>query len=374
MADASTSASITASLSGLGLSSDDINSAISGYTGLAGNATDALMNIADKGISDAASLSPLVAVGLSAIGVGPAGVAAVSVALPVLDLISSLFSSPAPHCNWTVGRGCFQTAVRPYGPTDPNWVTFDSLVNSDFQLAMQAFPWSWQVLSEVGAKGFSDGDVPIDPSDRDAIEQFIYAYDVAWKANAEYWINGYTGLSETQLLDIVRDAWNAAHSNSSTFTFKGTPVDASTEAEQMNIVQWPNNMKGYAKAQGVKLSAPGTRTYIGMLIDGAITPPTGGAPTASPPITINTGPRQAPTYSPHVVSAGTTHIAAKSKPVVVPSLPPHIVLQNMAKKPVPVKKEPVATIGLGIAGAAVAGPIGAVAGLAVGALVDHFRK
>jgi len=296
------SASISSGLADIGgLDSGQIAAAVSGYTNLSGDATDAVLGVLDGGPVNADSLSPLIAMGLGALGVSPVGIAAVSVALPVLDAIESLFSSPQPKCSWTVGTACFTTPTRPYGPAapdgtpNPDWITFDSLYASDASLLLQAFPWTLQVVCEVGVEGVADGQIPADPNERTIVEEFIYAFDVAWKANAEYWINGYQGLSDIHLLGIVRDAWDRAHADDSTYTFGATPPDPITMATLFGPL--PLIWNPYAPAGGNSCPIPmgdlnqGARSLIGLIIAGVVTPPGGGVPTGQPPLTIHAGAR-----------------------------------------------------------------------------------
>lgn len=303
-ASADVSALIAQGLSDYGVSSDSIQAALSGYANLSGNATDALMGLVDGGPGGADALSPVVAMGLGALGVGPVGIAAVSVALPILSAIQGLFLPTPPHCTWTVGNACFQTPVRPYGPSapdgtpNPDWLTFDGLYTTDADLLVTAFPETLQLVCEVGAEGAADGVIPVDPGRRTAVESFLYAFDVAYEANAEYWLNGFQGLSAGDLLGIVVNAWNLAHDRSSTYTFFATPPDPLT-SHLLTVYGVP----GFAHVAwnpfgGMSCPLPmgdlnqGARSLVGMIVAGAVGSPGGDTPTAVPPVTIHTGERK----------------------------------------------------------------------------------
>jgi hypothetical protein len=288
---ADASAAIGPILSGLGVSETDIQGAIQGYTNLDQGATSSILGILDGGPVDAASLSPVIALGMSAIpGIGPAAVAAVSVALPVLDMIAGLFSSPAPKCAWSKNWACFQggpNGARPWGPTDAEeWQSFDTLKATDYELVLQAFPWYWVLECELGQ---------IDPSTTDPVEEFRYAFAAAWKANAEYWINGYQGVDDKALLRIVADAWNRAHASTSTATFSAASPGGSPAGPFPGFQAW----------QGCPPSPyGGPAAFIETILSGA-TADIGTTGTRGAPVTINTGARVVtPTYVPSALRHG----------------------------------------------------------------------
>ena len=94
---------------------------------------------------------------------------------------------------------------------------------------------------------------------------FLYVYYQAWRANAEFSINGYKPADDYALLTSVTQAWNKIHAGTSTYTFQ--PVAPPSSRACLNLY-------------------PGLRShYPNLLIDGDVDG------VDKPPVTINLGPR-----------------------------------------------------------------------------------
>lgn len=341
---------IAASLSGppFNLPSDDVASAIDSFNNLDARVGGSVLGILD-GKVDAASLSPIIAAGAAAMpGIGPAAVAAISIAAPVLSAIASLFSSPAPSCAWRKNYACFQGPTRPWGPTDQLWQKFDDLKRTDYQLVNQAFPWYWALECELEHIG---------PNTQDAIEQFRLAYGHAWKANAEFWLNGYQGVDDKALLSIVAKAWNSAHGQERQHTF--------APQQPQGIGYMPFADMGGRPYEGCpKPPLGGTAPFIETVLFGS-TADVGQTGTRGAPVSINTG-HKILTTKPVVTKIVFSPKAAR----FAPKPPPPVT--HFQAVPI-VKKSPVMLVTGGIAGAAIGGPIGAVVGLGVGWILDKVR-
>jgi len=114
-----TPAEVASQLQARGVSSDDAHTAATEWgAAQAGVSTiNAVVGIA-HGRADAASLSPLLAVGVTAATANPLAGAIVAGAIPIAGgILSELFGSPSNACSgWFVGSWCFP-APRPRGRT-----------------------------------------------------------------------------------------------------------------------------------------------------------------------------------------------------------------------------------------------------------------
>jgi hypothetical protein len=256
MGDVSEDDQIRAALEAAQLPPDQVKAAIAAHTGLSVNAQNAILDIiAGKKMSFSA-IAPLVAAGLAATGVGAPIVAAVAATLPVLDAIAGIFAPGEEHCSWKVGALCIQ-AKQPYGPADPNWVTWEKF-SAGMDLETPA--------SQNAANGMVDAAYPLyrmtigcelarmGQAKKVALgvakpEDFLRAYYTAWHANAEYQLNGYTASDPYKLLLAVKEAWNRVHAPSATHTFTRTPLQ---------------NLHN-------QFCQPPEVTYVGALINGDVT-------------------------------------------------------------------------------------------------------
>ncbi len=188
-------------------------------------------------------------------------------------------------------------------------------------------------------------------SDQVMLARFIVGYFAAWKANAEYALNGIQPkfsvpgdvLGEWGTLQHYVTQWNRAHSPGQGFTFVGR---GSSSATADNQIMYPNACQGTLTTEW---------WFIQMLIQVY----GGGAP-----IRINTGPKYTPpanspiTNSPHLRPIGLgLNLPALGVSSSVPAAPRWTVYSML--------------IGTAI-GTGVGGPVGAAIGAAVGAAVGHF--
>jgi hypothetical protein len=292
LGDAAADAQLASDLQAAGpsLVPAQVNDAVQTYNNRYAAATGALMGILGGGPVNAETMGPVITTALAVAGItDPVILAVVAVGLPILDKIIALFSSPAPACTWMVGDACF-TKTRPYGPASDTWVRFDDFVASDFEASPGgpvngAFPF-YRSTIECELRWIEQA------GGGDNVFQFIKAYDLAWKINAEYAINGYGGhIDDCQLLSAVAAAWNNAHSSSSTYVFQKTPQQVLGNNQSRTDWQCMN-----AYGQG-NLNDPSTPTYIGLLLAGVPT----GTECSIPP--INTGPRLLDLNNPWVLRA-----------------------------------------------------------------------
>ena len=343
--------SINTVLQEAGLPANQIQTAVQAYTGLDAASTNCVLGLVQGEIQPSfTALAPLISAGLLASGVGAPAAAVVAAALPVLDAIVSLFSSPQESCSWKVGAYCF-TGKQPYGPQDPIWMTADQFLatwvppgwqvnqpscqwpppgwdvvhgfeqgsvtnpclatapaptfggtpgtfTDEFMWAPSESPYAWFRNTDGSAHIFNGVNNGIDqafPFYRSTIDcdlrtmaatfgaptaakpypeiwGFLYVYYQAWRANAEFAINGYTPIAEYQLLTTVAGAWNKVHSSSSTMVLSGINPPASRSP--LNLYPW---LQGH---------------YPNLLIQGGYVDNQDKAP-----ITINLGPRIATSSS-----------------------------------------------------------------------------
>ncbi|MGH8749940.1 MAG: hypothetical protein ACREU5_12650 [Burkholderiales bacterium] len=294
-AESAASEEISSALQTAGLTQDNIQNAVTAYTGLTADTQNAILGVINGGVSTFADLAPLIAAGLAATGVGAPVVAAVAAALPVLEAIVGALQPKPPACDWKIGATCI-TGIQPWGPTDPTWVPWAHFVsgitldNATADLSTGtananvdgAYPWYRQTIAcELAAMG----DAPTDP-----VLQFYRAYYLAWQAAHEYEVNGYQSPDDIALLTTVVQAWNAVHGATPTLTIVAMkPPDTRTGPFCL-------------------LAATGIR-YINLLLDGDVTG------RRSPPITINLGPARATVVHVlplHFSPAATQKIAAES--------------------------------------------------------------
>lgn len=228
---------LQSALSSAGFSSDQVQQGITAYTGIDQNTQDAILGIATHGLQTAAQLAPIIAAGLLATGVGAPVAAVVAGLLPVVDDLLGLFAAKPPHCNFMVGPECV-TSAQPYGPLDPRWIPFAVWLNAAYAVDQlsggegsalglntveRTFPLFWQVMHpELATLGTS------------TLDQFKRAYYVAWKANEEFYINGYKAADPYALLTSVVKAWNATHLAAPTQTFAPGGSDGSYITRLLN--------------------------------------------------------------------------------------------------------------------------------------------
>lgn len=322
---------ISASLQAAGLSSQDVTSAVQAYTGLDAGEQNSILQIASGNIS-LATCAPLIAGALSATGIGAAGVAVVAAGIwgaQILDKLG-LFSPPAQNCNWYVGSVCI-TRTRPDGPSDPQWVTFDQFVGPiDETDVLNPFAMGQLPLNVKTADGITDAAFPFFRQTMFGelrhiqggvgIDGFKRAFYEAWKKGKEFEINGYRAPADVDLLGRVVTAWNATHTNASTYVLQ--PVGSYD----------PN----------------GPAPYINLLMGGVIT----GTRIDASGLTINTGPTVSYTKQQNT-STHFIDVSSLLPPVQVKvSTPAPVVVAPKPPTPSPIKKVAVTTAGVAVAGAA----------------------
>ena len=181
-------------------------------------------------------IAPLVGGALALVG-GPVGAVAgtfIAGALGAMNTLESFFGQAQPNHLWTVGGQGFP-GPRPFGPADPLWVRWETIVKSVIPKASAPLPadapfgtpdstacagamggppviaWQWlptilrdkaQAQAIVASKN---------PAPRDLLTaRFTLLYIAAWERNAELWWNGYQGAGDYQVLVTVASAWNAS--------------------------------------------------------------------------------------------------------------------------------------------------------------------
>ena len=229
-----------------------------------------------------ADATPLIAAGLAATGVGTVAIAAIAGGLEAFTAISSALGlfQPAPPqtCNYIVGDVCF-SLVRPYGPTDPAWLTIEQytseadaggagweILKGTASVAQsenwgeRAFPWWWAVGAELYALGdrsiaamnwastLNGADptinaeavlgmvngAPAPPGSNMAAVaaewatlgavgwDFCRTFDLAWIKMSEMYLNGYLAPSPEAFISSFIQAWNTVHSDSTQVVFTST--------------------------------------------------------------------------------------------------------------------------------------------------------
>lgn len=316
---------INSALQAAGLPPNQVQSAVQAYTGLDEASTNAIIGIVDGGPISLTTMAPLIGAGLLATGVGAPIAAAVTALLPVLDGIIGMFSGPQEKCTWKVGYFCFNR-TQPYGPTDPLWETWEQFRGGVVDMtAIQSWAtWNGSVLrptancalcwvspAEAGsitavgqpfgthpasvlngagqvvhtdALGALPGYMTVMACELTRLETgaslslvdgFRRTYYRAWQVANEYAINGYKSPDYYALLKACADAWNRAHSASTTYTFQ--PINAGIPDVDPNTSTF---------------SCDPNVTYIGLLLAGVVNSSADQTtPRDHPPITINTGTR-----------------------------------------------------------------------------------
>ena len=308
---------INSALQQAGLPPDQVQSAITAYTGLDAASTSCILGILDGGPVTLTSLAPLIGAGLLATGVGAPIAAAVTALLPVLDGIIGMFSPPQEHCTWKVGYYCFNR-VQPYGPTDPLWETWgqfqggrpDDIAihnwatwNGSVLGTTANCPACWipvyqpfgshpsSVLNRYGqvvhtdALGALPGFMEVMACELNTLDapgavltpeqSFRRAYYHAWQAANEFAINGYKSPDYYALLKACADAWNRAHAPTATYTFQ--PISGPIPSVDQATSTFTCDPK---------------KTYIGLLLSGVVNSSADQTtPRDHPPVTINIGPR-----------------------------------------------------------------------------------
>jgi hypothetical protein len=278
-ASGSASVQIQSVLGGLpGVSATQVNQAVAAYTGLDAATTGSLLSILQGGPVNATTLGPVIASGMALLGASAPAIAAVAIGLSVLSDFTELFAPSAPKCAWSVRGLCFNQ-TRPSGPGDPAWVSWAAFTASTPQMLLnQAYPWYYVMQCDEGAIGSLPP--PLSPE-----LQFLQVYYAAWKANAEYAINGYASIDECELLGIVAKAWNAGHTNDSVYTFLPTPPfglqPAGTVLSTSPACPGDQNLPPFVPG-----TPPSARSYVGLLMDGDVT----GTRCTAQGLSINTGP------------------------------------------------------------------------------------
>jgi hypothetical protein len=119
-----TVAEVNNTLGNMGMLPEDIKIAADAIKNLPAGVTGSVMAMAKSGTMTLTSAAPVIAMALTASGVGAPAAAVVAAALPVVDSLGhalGLFgTSGAPHFDWTVGYQGFVGHI-PYGPNDPEW-------------------------------------------------------------------------------------------------------------------------------------------------------------------------------------------------------------------------------------------------------------
>lgn len=334
-ANASEAEQIQAVLSSAGIAPNDVQAAVTQYTGLAASQQNAMAGavatLASGGKPSFQTFAPFIAGGLALSGVGAPVVAAIAALLPLVDTLANALGLTlgSPSCTWKVGALCF-TGKRPYGPIDPTsgkanplWTTWSSFTRDadsganpggglgaldpptvivdgravgPFERKIAddtvdaAFPlYRWSILCDEPALR-----ARIASGQADARDQFTLVYYAAWKANAEYAINGHPYAKPYDLLTNVQSAWNATHAAGAGAVLQ--PSDA-TPLRQGD---------GYSNCL-----APG-QSYIGALLNGILDGD------QHPPLAIHNGDAIAPPpfIAPHLPgSAHASSGASSSSPV-----------------------------------------------------------
>jgi len=296
-------AEIASSLQNAGLTQSNIQSAIQSYAGIPVDAQNAVLGLVSGPVPTSFSaFAPLLAAGLLASGVGAPVAAAVAAALPIIDAIDGIFQPKPQSCDWMVGNTCIHGS-RPYGPSDPQWVTWDQYVagtsldpnEPDLQTRSRngvldaAFPF---YRTTIGCELASIGNQPTAP-----VKQFFRAYYLAWQKNKEYEINGYQSANDYALLKAVRDAWNGTHAATSAIPIAGMT---------------PPTLQGgpFCLYDATTQSNPPGIRYVNLLLAGDID---GQRYT---PIAINVGAAAAPTGG-AASSPSSSSSSSSAGPVVV---------------------------------------------------------
>ena len=324
-------AQIQSSLAGA-MSPAQLSSVVATYTGLGQVQSQSALSLVGHAMQGTKptwqEVAPLVGAAVALIpGVGPVTVAVVAAAVEFIPAILSALglSSSPQQCAWNVGSVCF-TGIIPYGPDDPNWVTFEAFANNQADASLEggidaSFPdYSFTIGCElpiidaiiashvgtvyVGASntpaaggpsagalgvgaiiaGATSGptSAPLPPAVPPAppgpdlmIYLFLRTYYSAWQQNAEQAINGHPYAKDADLLTTVVTAWNNTHNDHFQFTFQ----PATATLADIHTGKTPGPC-----AAGQSLIDPGTPTFVSLLLSGQID----GA--AQPALTINTGP------------------------------------------------------------------------------------
>lgn len=221
---------MSAQLDSYGLLPEDVKSAVAGFQGIPEDSANAVLHIAQTGKVDIATVTPLIAAGLAATGVGAPAAAVVSIALPLVqslgDALGLFQHSPEPKYDyyWVATSHPDQymgfNGKIPYGPTDPTWKKWPDFVAKNLQGHNVVVPIPYYEYIRSDLKAISDypkGKFASFP--KEAVD-FIKAYLGAWAANAERGINGHKWADEGALLQAVTTAWQRSHAADKHYTFQ----------------------------------------------------------------------------------------------------------------------------------------------------------
>jgi hypothetical protein len=227
---------LTMQLQSAGFSPDQVASGILGYTGITDEQFSLGVSAAQKLLSgddpiDAAS--PLISAGLAASGVGAPVLAAVSVGLPMVEsLIKDFVIKDDCSDGYSIGsgyKGPFGSGVspicvhnpRPQAIGDLYWKNLDKFIEAwrmSPTILGQGFHWSDAMGSDPAHlllyRQIHDIELPRLTNSLE--DQFYKLFDLAWKSNAERFINGHPSIDVATLFNQVVRAWNAGHPNTGT--------------------------------------------------------------------------------------------------------------------------------------------------------------
>jgi hypothetical protein len=273
-------AEINSALAAAGYPPNEVQRAVSGYTGLSTGAVNSLLGLLSGQPPTLSNTAPLVAAGLALIpAIGPVAIAAVAAALPVIDFIAQLLSPAKPSCTWTVGSLCV-TSVRPYGPGSRYWQSIDDFLAGATAPDVPTPPGSRNDQIDAAFPFYRDtilcelariGDAPTA-----AVAQFLKSFYAAWKANASYALNGFQAADEHKLLQAVADAWNTVHDPGAGFAFRGT-----VSWYGLNLPS--SSVKSCLFDPTKALDDPAQTTYVSVLLNGDVDGHD------QPPVSIHTG-------------------------------------------------------------------------------------
>ena len=354
-------ATIQNTLSGA-LSPSQIAGVVQSYTGLSTLQAQSALTLAGDALGGRTpawqTVAPLVAGAISLIpGVGIVTVAVVAAAVEFLPAVLTALgiTSGPQHCAWNVGSVCFN-GVIPYGPNDPNWMTWDQFV-ADQKAASSnqsgidaAFPeynetigcelaaidailaeWAPTLLTTssaptaggpgaggagafgvsgagAGAVGLAGGGSGVGlatspgappPTDVLGVFLFLRSYYTAWQLNAEQAINGHPYATDADLLSTVVNSWNATHDGTYQYTFQPATV---------TLADIESGKVPGACARGLfpapDLTDPATPTFVSLLLAGQIDGK------GQPPLTIHVGQALGGTSAPAASSSSSSSSVA----------------------------------------------------------------
>ena len=216
------SAQAQTALSSAGLSTDQLQAAVTNLTGIDSTAQNAILSAASGVVSSGASVNSvanLVAAGFAATGVGAPVAAAITLGLPLVEGLANLLGA-SPSYAWMIGGwGVHKGTSAPYGPTDPRWLTFGGFFQSMLKGQLFGYSSPFNTLALGNLDNFIPGMTQIvheenEPKPKTPQDTFRSIYNAAWEKNAEFIFNGHQWVPPYTLLLVISRAWNATHSGS----------------------------------------------------------------------------------------------------------------------------------------------------------------